>query len=321
MTVRRAMSLQEISSTYSAYNIQADDTIILNGGEPTVHSDILDIVRLAFRRGARVILFTNGRRLSDEAFAEQLVTAGIRKFTIPLYSDRAEIHDQITGVAYSHTQTLRGIGNIYRLKKGHFPELQIELKTLVCRSTLGQCAPVVNLIHSLFPAIDQFVLSGLIHSTVARDNKEVVSFREGIGTIEEAVECCLKRNSRLMLDSLPLCLLRKDILMGYLFRRRVSSVLEKTCYCEPANHSAEVVYLDSQHLGGDGNELYLQWHRCQCPFSSCTYHAFCRMHTQFLDNELLAELTPVLSEDSSRKPFASKVSSSQQTTLASVGRR
>ena len=57
---------------------RAGDTqeIVLTGGEPTLRSDIADLVRRAGEGGARVVLETNGALIDDER-ARQLAAAGL----------------------------------------------------------------------------------------------------------------------------------------------------------------------------------------------------------------------------------------------------
>jgi MoaA/NifB/PqqE/SkfB family radical SAM enzyme len=48
------------------------------GGEPTMHADFLDIVRLARGYGFQVQLFTNGLKLTDKEFCRELCALGIQ---------------------------------------------------------------------------------------------------------------------------------------------------------------------------------------------------------------------------------------------------
>ena len=48
------------------------------GGEPTVHEDFLSIVRMAKGYGFQVQLFTNGIRLADRAYCEELCALGVQ---------------------------------------------------------------------------------------------------------------------------------------------------------------------------------------------------------------------------------------------------
>lgn len=48
------------------------------GGEPTVHEDFLDIVRLARSYGFQVQLFTNGLKLADKEYCKELCSLGLQ---------------------------------------------------------------------------------------------------------------------------------------------------------------------------------------------------------------------------------------------------
>lgn len=48
------------------------------GGEPTVHEDFLDIVRLARSYGFQVQLFTNGLKLADKEYCRELCSIGVQ---------------------------------------------------------------------------------------------------------------------------------------------------------------------------------------------------------------------------------------------------
>ena len=48
------------------------------GGEPTVHEDFLSIVKMAKDYGFQVQLFTNGIRLADRAYCEELCSLGVQ---------------------------------------------------------------------------------------------------------------------------------------------------------------------------------------------------------------------------------------------------
>src|SRR6185312_7179344 len=75
------------------------DVVMLSGGEPTIHPDILTIVdRLAALPVTRVLINTNGIRLSNEdAFLEKLAS----------HRERVEIYLQYDGQRASTQQHFR----------------------------------------------------------------------------------------------------------------------------------------------------------------------------------------------------------------------
>src|SRR5205807_9135404 len=76
------------------------DVLQLSGGEPTLHPDLLAMVRYAYERPIQAVMInTNGIRLArDPALVEQL--AAMR--------DRLEVYLQFDGLEPSSTTNLRG---------------------------------------------------------------------------------------------------------------------------------------------------------------------------------------------------------------------
>ncbi len=85
--------------------------IVFTGGEPTLRSDLAELVAHAQQNGQITGINTNGRRLSDPAFVEQLVQAGLDHVQITLESHMAEIHDEMVACRGAWKQTIAGIRN------------------------------------------------------------------------------------------------------------------------------------------------------------------------------------------------------------------
>ena len=69
--------------------------IVLTGGEPTLRSDLADLVRRAAEQSARVVLETNAARL-DEQRARDLATAGLAVARVQLVAWGADAADAIS---------------------------------------------------------------------------------------------------------------------------------------------------------------------------------------------------------------------------------
>lgn len=87
--------------------------IIISGGEPTIRSDLFDIIRAAKNAGfEKVQLETNGRMLSYKGFSERLVESGLNEAGISILSHDPHIHDTLTRSKGSFKQTIEGAKNI-----------------------------------------------------------------------------------------------------------------------------------------------------------------------------------------------------------------
>lgn len=83
--------------------------VVFTGGEPTLSPLLVPLVAEAHRLTLVSGLNTNGRRLASGSLASDLKTAGLSHVQITLESNRATVHNQMTG-AESFDETVAGIG-------------------------------------------------------------------------------------------------------------------------------------------------------------------------------------------------------------------
>ncbi len=69
--------------------------IVFTGGEPTLRPDLPELIAHAERNGQITGINTNGRRLKDRDYAQQLFDAGLDHVQITLESHDAAIHDRM----------------------------------------------------------------------------------------------------------------------------------------------------------------------------------------------------------------------------------
>jgi radical SAM protein with 4Fe4S-binding SPASM domain len=86
--------------------------IVFTGGEPTLRSDLPDLISHAEKNGQITGINTNGRRLSDPKYVDALVDAGLDHVQITLESHDPAIHDDMVNSRGAWTQTAAGIRNV-----------------------------------------------------------------------------------------------------------------------------------------------------------------------------------------------------------------
>ena len=97
--------------------------LILSGGEPTIHPNFVDFVRLGRQAGyTKIQTVTNGRLFSYGDFLKRSLDAGLSEITFSVHGPNAKVHDALVGT------------------KGAFEE---EMKGL--RGALGDGRPIVNI--------------------------------------------------------------------------------------------------------------------------------------------------------------------------------
>lgn len=85
--------------------------ICFTGGEATLRGDLPELIAHAQSLGQITGLLSNGRRLADPAYVQELIQAGLDHVQITLESHAPEIHDQMVRVRGAWRQTVRGIQN------------------------------------------------------------------------------------------------------------------------------------------------------------------------------------------------------------------
>ncbi len=86
--------------------------IVFTGGEPTLRNDLPDLIAYAESLGQITGLNTNARRLSDPAFVDRLVQAGLDHIQITVESHAEDVHDRMVRKKGAWKQTIQGLKNV-----------------------------------------------------------------------------------------------------------------------------------------------------------------------------------------------------------------
>ncbi len=102
-----------IRSALQRYRRDGFELLDFDGGEPTLHPDLLTLVADARRLGyRRISVVTNGRRASYSDYARRLASSGVDEVLVSLHAPSAERHDRLTHAPGSFDQTVTGLSNL-----------------------------------------------------------------------------------------------------------------------------------------------------------------------------------------------------------------
>lgn len=85
--------------------------VVFTGGEPTLRDDLATLVHSAEELGQVTGLLTDGRRLREQDYLDNLLQAGLDHLQITLLSHLPEVHDEIVGQAGAWEEADRGLRN------------------------------------------------------------------------------------------------------------------------------------------------------------------------------------------------------------------
>ncbi|MDW8362468.1 MAG: radical SAM protein [Myxococcales bacterium] len=86
------------------------ERLILSGGEPTIHPNFVDFIRLGRLAGYRWIqTVTNGRMFRYEEFLRRCIEAGLDEVTFSVHGPNARVHDALVGVRGAFDEEMAGL--------------------------------------------------------------------------------------------------------------------------------------------------------------------------------------------------------------------
>lgn len=84
--------------------------LILSGGEPTIHPDYVEIVRLGRLAGyPKIQTVTNGRMFAYGDFLARCLDAGLSEITFSLHGPNARVHDALVGTKGAFDEEMKGL--------------------------------------------------------------------------------------------------------------------------------------------------------------------------------------------------------------------
>ncbi len=131
------------------------DGIILTGGEPTLYSQLVDVVAYAREKGIHVRMITNGQKTADREFMEALVTAGLGHVHISIHTHDEKLQAFLTGVEDSLAKVTSSLNHFRDL--GINVDVNITIEAFNC----GHLDQVVKWLVDAWPNLHHFVFNNL----------------------------------------------------------------------------------------------------------------------------------------------------------------
>jgi MoaA/NifB/PqqE/SkfB family radical SAM enzyme len=103
-------SREEIKAQILDGRRKGAERLILSGGEPTIHPDYVQFIKLGRMAGYQKIqTVTNGRLFAYKEFLTRCIDAGLGEITFSIHGVNARIHDALVGTRGAFEQEIQGL--------------------------------------------------------------------------------------------------------------------------------------------------------------------------------------------------------------------
>lgn len=134
---KKDMALEDLTRLFDRLERNVVFEVRLNGGEPLVHPNIVDIIDDLEGRRFRKVLITNGTLLTDNV-VKLLKSSGVIP-TVSLDDSISEEHDRFRGISGSHEATLRGLKLLFK------NQVQYGINTCIHRGNRKRFHKIIDL--------------------------------------------------------------------------------------------------------------------------------------------------------------------------------
>ncbi len=175
--------------------------LILSGGDPTIHPEVIEFVKYAKKICfEKVQLITNGRMFASKKFTEDIIDTGLDEVTFSIHGPNPEMHDSLTMVPGSFKQIIKGIKNVRSKSKN------IIINTDTCITKMNY-KEIPNIIRFIFEkaGINEINLMSMVPQGNAWKNRDLImcEYEDSAPYVKKAIEYCSKNKIVLWLSRFP----------------------------------------------------------------------------------------------------------------------
>lgn len=182
------------------------EQLTITGGEPTLKKEgffrLMEKIKTHFPQ-VSCLLLTNGRSFSlrsiccksNVVFPKKIIAA------VPLHASYAELHDAITQVKNSFTQTAVGIRNLLNLG------IAVEIRIVVFKENYKDIINISKFIQREIPnvSIVNFMAAEMCGNAAKNQNNTWVSYNKAFANCEKAIDLLISLGIDVGIYNFPLC--------------------------------------------------------------------------------------------------------------------
>ncbi len=198
------LSTQEVKDRIRYIHSKGIETLEFTGGEPTIRSDLIELVTFAKKLGFKSIsIITNGLRMANPDYAKACVEAGIDDYLISIHGHNKEVHDRVTEIPGSFDKAMMCVKNL----NAH--PVKVRANCVISGINYKGAKDTLALYHSLGLQTANFILFNPIVEADWRSAPELnIAYSEAAPFIKEAIDGYKDKIKKITVRYIPLCLMQ-----------------------------------------------------------------------------------------------------------------
>lgn len=178
-------------------------SVVFTGGEPTIHPNFLDLVRLARELNFKIIqIQTNGRMFAYKDFCRETIKAGANEFSPALHGHTADLHDYLTNISGSFNQTSQGIKNLKVLGQ------KVITNTVITKFNYRYLPEIARFLVYLNVDQFQFAFIHIVGAAWEKRNSIVPRKSLTIPYVKKGLDIGIAAGKKVMVEAMPYCLMK-----------------------------------------------------------------------------------------------------------------
>ena len=192
---------KEVKKEIKQAREEGNTKLIISGGDPTIHPNVIDFVKYARKLGyEKIQIITNGRMFASKDFTDKIIGAGLDEVTFSIHSYTSEMHDSLTRVPGSFRQIIKGVRNVQSSKKN----MIINTDTCITKKNYKELPKIIRFIVEKV-GINEVNLMSMVPQGNAWDYKDQVmcDYEKAAPFVHQVIDYCVANNVVLWLSRWP----------------------------------------------------------------------------------------------------------------------
>ena len=201
--VEEQRSLEQAKSLVDELKAAGYHGVILTGGEPTIEPLLPELIAHCRDVELPVRMITNGTRISDADYLDELIDRGLGHCHLSIHSSRPEIHDALSRNPGGHASLLRALELIGERQD----RMTADINAVICTANADHLNELAEMVIDRFPFVRHFVFNGLDPETDRlRDNPDLIPrLRDFEVSLYKAATAIEGSGRSLRVERVPLC--------------------------------------------------------------------------------------------------------------------